>query len=49
MRKYGGGARFESTSAPETIGRDRFLLVESQSLTDRFEEGETSIKHDTEQ
>ena len=41
----GEAARFENTSAPETIARDRFSSVELQAIADQLEEGERPIKH----
>jgi hypothetical protein len=40
------GARFENAPARETIGRDLFTSVRSQSLAGELEAGETPIKHD---
>lgn len=40
------GARFEASTGPETIGRDRISLVRSQSLAEDIEEEENLIKTD---
>ena len=40
------GARFENSTAPETIDLDLLLSVRSQSLTKELEAGEKPIKPD---
>jgi hypothetical protein len=41
-----GGARFENTTAPETISTERVSSNKSQSLTEESEAGEEPIKTD---
>ena len=43
---FGGGARFETPTAPETIGRDLVSSVQSQLLTEKSEVEEELVKHD---
>ena len=40
------GARFEASTAPETIGIDLVLSDRSQSFIEEFEAGEEPIKTD---
>lgn len=41
---YGGGGRFENTSAPQTISTDLAESVRSQSLTEESEEVKEPVK-----
>ena len=45
-RIVGGGARFENTSAHETMGTDVLSSFSSQSFTEEPEAGEKPIKPD---
>ena len=45
-QKMAEGARFEATSAPETIGANLAQSFRFQSLTDKSEAGEELVKTD---